>query len=97
MKIFFATYTDVVKFNRKPNEDYFLISKKYPIFAVADGVTRGIFEDKRYAYPAGAHAAAEIFCFTAVEYLEHNLSNSDFGKLKKSRQNSNLLGFDPNS
>lgn len=81
MKIFFATYSDVVKFNRKPNEDYFLISKKHPIFAVADGVTRGIFEDKRYAYPAGAHAAAEIFCFSVIDHLETNVSSRGDHKL----------------
>lgn len=73
MKMFSATYGDIIKFNRKPNEDCLLISKKYPIFAVADGVTRGIFKDKRYAYPAGARAAAAIFCFTVIEYLERHI------------------------
>src|SRR3989344_593600 len=71
MHIFAATYTDAVKFNRKPNEDYFLASEKHPIFSVADGVTRYVAEDLRYSYPAGARAAAQIFCQSAVEYLEN--------------------------
>ncbi len=72
MKIFSATYTDIIKFNRKPNEDFFLISEKYPIFVLADGVTQSRFEDGSYSYPAGARAAAEIFCYSAMEYLESN-------------------------
>lgn len=70
MKVFSATYTDIIKFNRKPNEDFFLISKKRPIFALADGVTQSRFEDGAYAYPAGARAAAQIFCQSVVERIE---------------------------
>jgi len=73
MLIFCATYPDIIKFDKKPNEDFFLTSRKKPIFVVADGVTQSHFEDKKYAYPAGARAAAEIFCQTVVEYLENNL------------------------
>lgn len=72
MRVFSATYTDNIKFNRKPNEDYFLISKKYPIFALADGVTQSRFENGKYAYPAGARVAAQIFCQSVVEYIEEN-------------------------
>jgi len=72
MKIFGSTYTDLIKFNRKPNEDFLLISEKYPIFALADGVTQSRFEDGKYAYPAGARVAAQIFCQSVVEYLEKN-------------------------
>lgn len=76
MRIFSATYTDVIKFNRKPNEDFFLISDKYPIFALADGVTQSRFEDGTYSYPAGARAAAQIFCNSCVEYIEKNPKHS---------------------
>jgi serine/threonine protein phosphatase PrpC len=76
MKFFSATYTDIIKFNRKPNEDFFLISKNQPIFALADGVTQSRFKDGTYAYPAGARAAAQIFCQSAVEYTEKNLKPS---------------------
>jgi len=76
MKAFAATYTDVIKFDRKPNEDFYLISKKYPIFVVADGVTQSHFEYNGYAFPAGAKAAAEIFCYSALEFLEKNLKTT---------------------
>ncbi|MBU4299141.1 protein phosphatase 2C domain-containing protein [Patescibacteria group bacterium] len=90
MKVFSATYTDIIKFNRKPNEDFFLISKNLkerPIFVLADGVTQSRFEDGSYSYPAGAKAAAEIFCYIAMEYLEKNLKPS---QEKKTIEN----GFD---
>lgn len=79
MKVFSATYTDIIKFNRKPNEDFFLISKNLkscPIFVLADGVTQSRFEDGSYSYPAGAKAAAEIFCQSVMEYLEENFTPS---------------------
>jgi hypothetical protein len=54
MKYSAATYTDFIKFNRKPNEDFYLASSRYTIFAVADGVTHGRFESGAYAFPTGA-------------------------------------------
>ena len=73
MKVFSATYPDVVKFDKKPNEDFYLVSKKLPIFVVADGVTRSHFEDGRYANHSGARKAAEIFCKSVLSYLEETL------------------------
>lgn len=76
MRVFSATYTDIVKFNRKPNEDFFLvslISKEYPIFTIADGVTQSRFDSGAYSFPAGARAAAEIFCYTVVDSLEGSI------------------------
>lgn len=82
MEYFSATYTDFVKFDRKPNEDFYLISEKLPIFVTADGVTQSHFPTDGYAFPAGARAAAEIFCFTVLEFLENNLkTKTDFKKL----------------
>ena len=72
MKIFSATYTDFIKFDRKPNEDFYLISEKFPIFVVADGVTRGHFPTGEYAFPAGAKSAVQIFCYSVLEFLENN-------------------------
>jgi len=69
---FVATYTDTVKFNRKPNEDFYLFSRQYPIFVIADGVTQSCFKSGGYAFPAGAKAAAEIFCYSILEFLEKN-------------------------
>ena len=77
MKYFCATYSDFIKFDRKPNEDCFLISKTLPVFAVADGVTQSHFLSGEYAYPMGAKAAAEIFCDTAVKSLENNYQEKD--------------------
>jgi len=81
MKIFTATYTDLIKFNRKPNEDFFLISKKQPVFALADGVTQSRFDDGKYAYPAGARVAAQIFCQSVVEYIEKNFGQKEGKKI----------------
>jgi len=79
MKYFSATYTDFVKFNKKPNEDFYLISKRFPIFAVADGVTQSRFRSGKYegeyAFPAGAKMAAQIFCHSALEFLEKNFNS----------------------
>ncbi len=72
MKILTATFTDFIKFNKKPNEDYFLVSSKYPIFVIGDGVTQSLFEDGKYAYPAGARVASQIFCHSVLEYIEKN-------------------------
>lgn len=77
MKYFLATYGDYKKFDAKPNEDYYLISKNLPVFAVADGVTQSHYKSNRYALPYGAKEAARIFCKSAIQHLEEN---SDFKK-----------------
>ena len=75
MKYFAATYGDLVKFDKKPNEDFYLTSKKFPIFIVADGVTQSHFDDGTYAFPNGAKEAAEIFCYKTLDILERELNN----------------------
>lgn len=74
MKYLAVTYTDFIKFDRKPNEDFYLVSQKYPIFAIADGVTQAHFESGGYAFPLGSRAAAQIFCYTVSDFLETNLT-----------------------
>lgn len=74
MKLFSATYPDFIHFDKKPNEDFFLISKKYPIFLVADGVTQSHFKNGGYAYPNGARKSAEIFCYKSLKLLEKTFS-----------------------
>lgn len=74
MKYFSASYRDFVRFDVKPNEDYRLTSKKFPVFAVADGVTQSHYPNGRYALPYGAKEAARIFCHATVQYLEKNYS-----------------------
>jgi len=88
MTYFSASYTDFIRFNRKPNEDFYLISSTSPIFTVADGVTQGRFESGAYAFPTGARAAAQIFCYTNVEFLEKNI---DFKQKDNLRFNKALI------
>lgn len=79
-KYFSATYGDFIKFNAKPNEDFYSISKKFPIFALADGVTQSRYKTGEYAFPEGARKAAEIFCLKTIEYLEKNLDLQNGGQ-----------------
>ncbi|MEK7562512.1 MAG: PP2C family serine/threonine-protein phosphatase [Patescibacteria group bacterium] len=72
-KYFTASYGDFIKFDKKPNEDFYLLSKKFSIFAVADGVTQSHYSNGDCVFPEGAKEAAEIFCRATVEYLEENL------------------------
>jgi hypothetical protein len=58
-----------------PKEDYLLASKKYPIFAVADGVTLLPTPDGTYPYPSGAGEVAKIFCEKAIKFVEDNYNN----------------------
>jgi len=46
----------------RPKEDYLVLSKKFPIFAVADGVTLRAKTGKKYPNPSGAAQVAKIFC-----------------------------------
>lgn len=77
LNYFAATYTDFIKFDRKPNEDFYLVSEKLPIFVIADGVTQSHFREGKYegeyAFPAGAKTAAQIFCYSVLEFLEEKL------------------------
>lgn len=54
----------------RPNEDYCLVSVKYPIFAVADGVSRDRNSDGSYPNPSGARLVAEEFCREVIKYSE---------------------------
>lgn len=56
-----------------PQEDYAASSGKYPIYAVADGVTLEVAGE----YPAhsGAAEAARIFCETAVQEAEQRYAS----------------------
>lgn len=56
-----------------PQEDYFLISKKYPILVVADGVTliQNIIDNTgQYPNPSPAGEAARLFCEAALREAE---------------------------
>lgn len=70
---FVASYGDFVKFNEKPNEDFYFVPKKSPVFAIADGITRFSYENINKTLLNGARKAAEIFCLESAKYLEKNL------------------------
>jgi serine/threonine protein phosphatase PrpC len=70
---FVASYGDFVKFNEKPNEDFYFVPKKNPVFAIADGITRFSYENINKTLLNGARKAAEIFCLESAKYLEKNL------------------------
>ena len=52
--------------NTHAQEDYFIISKKYPIFVVADGVTLNFDKVSDYPKISGAGEVAKIFCETVI-------------------------------
>jgi serine/threonine protein phosphatase PrpC len=51
-------------------EDYFLQAKKFPIFALADGVTLVVKPGDQYPVPSGAGEVAKIFCKNAIKNSE---------------------------
>jgi len=55
---------------RRLREDRFLQSRKFPIFAVADGVLMVVKPGEKYPVPSGAGEVAKIFCNSAVEQAE---------------------------
>lgn len=55
---------------KKPNEDCFNFSEKFPIFSVADGITRILKKNSYYPTPSGPKLAAEAVCKETVNYLE---------------------------
>jgi hypothetical protein len=63
--------TDYVHFQ----EDCLLPSEKYPIFAVADGVTLEFGNDGFYPIPSGASEVAHIFCEKVIEEAERRFGN----------------------
>jgi len=58
-----------------PQEDFLFLSKKYPIFVVADGVTLNIKEGEEYPRKSGAFKAAKIFCETVITEAEKRYEN----------------------
>ncbi len=64
-------------------EDFLVVSKKHPIFAVADGVTLETGPDGAYPKVSGAGAAAKIFCEAVVKEIEKIYKNFGLSDLKK--------------
>lgn len=61
MKIF-STTKPALYIKGRPQEDFLLFSKSYPIFAVADGVTLGVANEAEYPKKSGAFSVAKILC-----------------------------------
>lgn len=56
--------------NHHPQEDYFFVSKKHPIFIVADGVSLNIDDDSDYPKHSGAGEVAKILCEAVIMEAE---------------------------
>ena len=67
----------------KPNEDFYLVSKKYPIFAVTDGVSRTKNLDGSYPKIPGARLAAKEFCKITIDSLEKDFDKADLKTFQK--------------
>jgi len=83
MNLDIITYTNKGIFLH-PAEDSFGISKKYPIFAVADGVT--LWErnaDGSYPFPSGAKIVADAFCEKSIEWAERNYQDFNIESVKE--------------
>jgi len=61
--------------NSHPQEDFFVISKKYPIFVVADGVSLNFDKESDYPKKSGAAEAAKIFCEIVMFEAEKRFDN----------------------
>jgi len=70
---------DFKKFShhKHSGEDFLSISKKYPIFAVGDGVTliQYLLEKKEYPNPSPAGEVAKIFCDSVIREAECRYKN----------------------
>jgi len=69
MKLFFTTKQHH-SLTSHPQEDFLYLSNKYPIFAVADGVTLNVAANKNYPSKSSAFEAAKIFCQAVVSEAE---------------------------
>lgn len=82
MRIFSLLKPDVSPI-RHPQEDYFLVSEKYPIFIVADGVSLKMDENVEYPTESGAAKVAEIFCNIIINEAEKRYDAFDKKDLKE--------------
>ncbi len=66
-----------------PREDFHKISKKYPIFAVSDGVTLELDKKGNYPKNSGAGKVAKIFCEMIIKEAEKKYGDFTVPDLKK--------------
>jgi hypothetical protein len=70
-------------FDMNPQEDFFLVSKKFPIFSLADGVTREHDEKGKYPDPSPAAELAGIFCQAVISEAEKLYPDFNMESLKQ--------------
>lgn len=80
--------SEEIKSESHPQEDFLLVSEKYPIFVVADGVTliQFIIEKKEYPNPSPAGDIARVFCnelMKATEARYESFKDSDIKEVFK--------------
>ena len=63
--------------NPHVQEDYFVVSKKQPIFVVADGVSLDVTLGEKYPANSGAGEAAKIFCEAVINEAEKRYEEFD--------------------
>jgi len=68
---------------KKIKEDAWEVSSKYPIFAVADGVTLRGKGKEYYPIPSPVLKVAKIFCQEAINFAERNYQNFSLREVKK--------------
>lgn len=71
------------------NEDAWAVSKKLPIYSVADGVTLKIPPGEPYPDPSGAKIVADLFCQKSIEFLEQHFDQLSNDQLKLAYQYAN--------
>lgn len=81
MKIFSIIKSSLFSTNR-PQEDYFIVSKKHPIFVVADGVSLNFDSEIDYPSVSGAEEAAKILCEAVILEAERRYESFKLEDLK---------------
>jgi len=66
-------------------EDYLLLSSKYPIFTVADGVAliKFIVDEEEYPDPSPVYEVSKIFCETALKLAEQKYLSFSLEDIKE--------------
>lgn len=74
----FSTIKPALYLKGRPQEDFLLFSKSYPIFSVADGVTLEVVNEAEYPRKSGAFTVAKIMCEKLI--FEAKRRYKTFGK-----------------
>lgn len=69
------------------DEDAFYVSTRFPVYAVADGVTLSLKGELKT--PRGSKPAAELFCKKSVGFLEQNFEMLSEKKIRSSYAHAN--------